>query len=805
MRIALHARLCALLFILAAILSGCGGSDSSTASTSQSTVRATTTVSTWTFCAKEDGVCNFSGTTRVRYGLNGTYAILTATNTIGCNNTVFGDPFPGVDKICEYETVSSEPPPTSGWTFCANEDGVCNFSGTMQVRYGLNGIYAYRIATGTIPCNNQTFGDPYPGANKICEYAPTDTTPPPPPPTGTNPTLIENTKTGTTGWRLTNPATAGEIEGYASLTSVAKGSSIDLYVNTVASTYRIDIYRMGYYGGAGARLMRSISSLAGIVQPKPCLNPSGVIECNWTVSTTLTIPNDVTDPASTDYWASGVYLAKLTTNSTPAKDAYIIFVVRDDARSATYVSQLPVTTYQAYNYWGGKSLYTGCIPHTSTWACSDGSLPPPTVSFNRPYAASTNPAAAYGVGAGEFIANLQPVAEGYPISSAGFDYNMVRWMERNGYDVKYVTNMDLHQNPNILSGARAFISTGHDEYYSRPMWNKLVQSRDTGINLGFFSSNEIYWQVRFANGSYGSTKTDRIMICYRNGGDPVTDPTLRTARFRDLGIPEASLVGAQYVADPIMGDVSITNAAHWLFTGSGATNSTVLPGLLGYEINAIAPGISPANVVSLANTSWGGQSSDMTYYVAPSTAQVFATGTMQWSWGLDSFISNGLRPDYASPIAQKITENVFSALAEMNLYSLQNASSSFYMSTPPGNIKASQLVQAAAPTDGSRTNQWRLTPTGDGHTYQVTSRATGLCLDAYGATEGSVVGTWECNGLAHQKWVFTDLGSGRFTLSDTRSLRCIDLQSSGAGAGSGLVLHTCNSSSATQQWKRTAL
>ncbi|WP_136419013.1 transferrin-binding protein-like solute binding protein [Herbaspirillum sp. ST 5-3] len=143
---------------------------------------------TWTKCADENGTCSFSGTAQVRYGLNGTYATLTATNVIGCNNEVFGDPLPGANKICEYTLSGSTPPPdpdpTPGWTKCADENGICSFSGTTQVRYGLNGTYATLTATNTIGCNNEVFGDPLPGANKICEYATTSTDPNPPPPPG---------------------------------------------------------------------------------------------------------------------------------------------------------------------------------------------------------------------------------------------------------------------------------------------------------------------------------------------------------------------------------------------------------------------------------------------------------------------------------------------------------------------------------------------------------------------------------------------------------------------------------------------
>ena len=144
---------------------------------------STTTTTTWTRCAAEYGVCSFSGTRQVRYGLNGRYATRTATGSIACNNTVFGDPYPGANKICEYATTTTTPAPapTVTWQRCAAEYGTCTVPSTTQVRYGLNGRYAMRTVTGSIACNNTVFGDPYPGANKICEFATPTSAPAPAP------------------------------------------------------------------------------------------------------------------------------------------------------------------------------------------------------------------------------------------------------------------------------------------------------------------------------------------------------------------------------------------------------------------------------------------------------------------------------------------------------------------------------------------------------------------------------------------------------------------------------------------------
>lgn len=135
-----------------------------------------TTTLSWTDCAGEGGTCSYSGTRQVRYGANGSYAYKSATASIACTNAVFGDPIYGTVKSCQYasDTTSAPAPapaPAVTWTYCAGENGSCAFSGTRQVRYGANGTYAFRTATGIIGCSNDVFGDPLYGTVKTCEVS----------------------------------------------------------------------------------------------------------------------------------------------------------------------------------------------------------------------------------------------------------------------------------------------------------------------------------------------------------------------------------------------------------------------------------------------------------------------------------------------------------------------------------------------------------------------------------------------------------------------------------------------------------
>ncbi len=173
------------------------------------------------------------------------------------------------------------------------------------------------------------------------------------------------------------------------------------------------------------------------------------------------------------------------TGNTTSKQSFIIFIVRDDARSSKYLYQLSTNTFQAYNNWGGKSLYD--------WNSTD-SIPAVNVSFNRPYAMGNQPTAAYGVGAGEFLTNFQPVTEGPP---GGWGYNMVRFLEREGYDVSYISDVDAHENGNLLLSHKALLVVGHSQNtWSWQMRTNVQAARDAKVGIGFFSSNTCYWQIR---------------------------------------------------------------------------------------------------------------------------------------------------------------------------------------------------------------------------------------------------------------------------------------------------------------------
>ena len=423
-----------------------------------------------------------------------------------------------------------------------------------------------------------------------------------------------------TGWQLKLTSLPGHvIEGYASATSVGRGESIRIFVNTSAPSFELSVYRIGWYGGVGGRLMQGPVTLPGEVQPPPAQDAAtGLIECDWRHPYEFKVPSA---------WVSGVYLVKLTAAS--GLQSYVVFVVRDDARPARFLFQSSVTTFQAYNSWGGRSLYVGGASK---------------VSFNRPYSNWT--------GTGEFLR---------------FEINAVRFLEREGVDVSYATNIDVDADPSRLLRYRAFLSVGHDEYWTLAERNALEAARDSGVNLGFFGANTGYWQVRLEPSAIDGAPR-RTLVGYKEhcSSDPLyaTAPQQATCRWRDppLNRPEASLVGVMYAYSPVLGDLVIADCPAILCAGTTLTTGSVLPGMLGYEGDAVAasspPGIVIVGASPFVDPQGLGHVFHTTLYTAPSGAQVFAAGSMRWNWGLDGYAAKG--PGNAD--VQQMTRNVLALL-----------------------------------------------------------------------------------------------------------------------------------------------
>jgi hypothetical protein len=436
----------------------------------------------------------------------------------------------------------------------------------------------------------------------------------------------ENDLEGTNDWVVTENSDAWDkVRGYADVTSIDREGPVTLFVSTEAPSYTAQAYRIGYYQALGGRLLWESGELGGTEQPEVEVTvDTGMREARWDPS--LEVPVDAS-------WPPGNYLVKLT--SSDGGESYVPFMIRDDASEAPLAIQSSVTTWQAYNRWGGASLYFG--------PSGGGDDRSRVVSFDRPY---------YRNGAGEFF---------------GREFEMVTVIERLGLDVTYWTDIDLHQRPELALNHRGVITQGHDEYYSTAMRRGLEAARDQGVNLAFMGANACYRKIRMEDSPLGA---DRREVNYRVAtDDPLygVDDQQVTTEWRQPpdADPESSLVGNYYEANPVDDDMVITDPTNWVWADTGVEEGTVLQGIVGNEYDRVTPEVpTPDNIQVIAHspvTAKGIPSyADVTYYTHPGGAGVFATGTLWWVGEhlLYDDVSDGV-----PYVLQTATENVLRTFA----------------------------------------------------------------------------------------------------------------------------------------------
>ncbi|MEU7861916.1 DUF4082 domain-containing protein [Nonomuraea sp. NPDC049141] len=488
---------------------------------------------------------------------------------------------------------------------------------------------------------------------------------------------IENSLPGNPPSQWDVPAQGG-IPGYPTQISVNKGQTIQFKVNTSAQDYRIEIFRLGYYGGMGARLIATINPSAALPQAQPaCLNDAttGLIDCgNWALSASWAVPDTV---------VSGVYVANLIREDGMAGKSQMMFVVRDDTRDSEILLQTSDATWQAYNSYGGNSLYSG-MPANRAFK----------VSYNRP-----------------FVSRSRFFNDEYP---------MVRWIEANGYDVSYTSNVDTASRAAELLDHDIFVSSGHDEYWSNEMRDNIESARNGSVNLIFFAGNEVFWKTRWESSIDGQGTPFRTLVCYKETlANAKIDPspqwtgTWRDPRFSppsDGGRPENALTGTLFringrVSDAITVPAEFSDMRLWRNTSIASLQpgqtATFPTGTLGYEWdespdNGVAqPGLVKYSRTTLTNSSKflldfgstygaGTATHSLSLYRNSSGALVFGAGTVQWAWGLDAVHDNP-----GTPTDIRMQQATVNLLADMHA---QPAS------IQPGLVPTTASTDTAPPT-----------------------------------------------------------------------------------------------------------
>jgi hypothetical protein len=424
---------------------------------------------------------------------------------------------------------------------------------------------------------------------------------------GTNPIITENKNEGTTSWLIDVPekhcqypdhqyCRRPQVEGFCSKASYHSGDTLSVFVSTdPAASYTLQIYRMGYYQGKGGRLMKSFGLKEGKPQPIPTAGKNNLVECKWDTAYAMTIP---------DEWTSGVYIGKLTTSDS--SQSYITFILKDK-RQTDILFQCSDMTWQAYNRWPyWHSMYDeGQKP----WVNTNGAR----ISFDRPYSLYINALpldfAPLSNGSGEFLL---------------WEFPLAFWLEKEGYDVSYLSNTDTHADREGLLRAKAFLSVGHDEYWTLDMVDNVKHARDQGVNVLFLSGNSVDGVVYLDKSSDG--RPNRI-----------------TGRMPQRELPdEEELMGSTSYGVGY-GDIVWKNTDHWIFQGTGIKEGDVTKELIGWEYHGyplkkdstlvvLGSGVIKPNKFANDNP----QDHAVTIYTAAKGNYVFNAGTCFWNLPLST-------------------------------------------------------------------------------------------------------------------------------------------------------------------------
>lgn len=530
----------------------------------------------------------------------------------------------------------------------------------------------------------------------------------------------ENCLPGTpsTQWSV-DGAGDSTIQGFATDISVIPGQTINFKISTTASSYHIEIYRMGFYQGNGARLITTFTPTASLAQGQPaCLQDSstGLTDCgNWRLSASWAVPATS---------VSGIYFAHLVRNDNGG-DSLVIFVVRNDSSHSAILFQTSDESWEAYNPYGGHSLYgdTGFNLNNRAYK----------VSYNRPLD----------------VQNLEIQTQVFYA-----EYPMVRWLEENGYDVTYFTSIDAARSGTLIANHKIYLSVGHDEYWSAPKRESIQAALSSGVNLAFFSGNEAFWKTRWENSIDGSNTPYRTLVCYKEtlgpnsnpsataAVDPLDPPTW-TGTWRDPsksppadgGQPENELTGQLFKVNGPGDDntnlsIKVTSddgkMRFWRNTAVAAQSAgqthTLPAGTLGYEWD-VEPdnGFRPAGVIDLSTATYslttdylldygglygaGTATHRMSLYRAPSGALVFGAGTVQWTWGLDA--NHDGTGSAADPNMQQATVNLLADMGAQpaTLQAGLVAASPSTDTTPPTSIITSPVAGSTIPNGSTFTVQ----------------------------------------------------------------------------------------------------
>jgi hypothetical protein len=436
------------------------------------------------------------------------------------------------------------------------------------------------------------------------------------------------------GARPAVPGETGQVLGYPDRSSARCGEIVTVQLAGAASSVRLIAYRMGWYQGEGARRIWTSPAAPTLART----SPSGaaaphLVQPDWPMSVTMPIDGS---------WVPGFYLLIPTGPAGPAGPA-IPLVVRDDDGGEPILFKASTITWNAYNTWGGWSLYHG--------------------PAGSPQFAAANRA--------------RVVALHRPLIGAGYeqmrymDLPVVRQLEQLGLDVGYTTDEDVDAHPDQLARHAEIVSGGHSEYWTRRMYDGLLDAAGAGVNLVFLGANSLWWQARLES-SAGAAAPDRIAVYRSVSEDPraVHDPSLATTLWGPppLRRDPAAVLGESHAAIGVHGGLQLMQAPAWFTQGTGLSRGSVLAGAVGNEADGYnRRGGNPKGTQVLAagvlNGAHGPAVVSADYVTLPSGAAVFAAGTTDWACIPSGRCSGGTPPAATAAAIGGLTRNVLTALS----------------------------------------------------------------------------------------------------------------------------------------------
>lgn len=384
------------------------------------------------------------------------------------------------------------------------------------------------------------------------------------------------------------------IEGYSEHISAFPGESLQLFIHAPLLRYSLTVTRHG----APDQCVLSIEDIAG--QPQDYTADAYQRGANWEPSFTLEVGAD---------WRSGMYAARITDDSGAWFD--ITFVVKKSpacapARLAVLAS---TNTWQAYNRWGGASIYRYDINDGL------GKTNAFQVHMQRP-----NPAASMDGNDGH-LANAEK--------------HVLGWLDLNEPSYDLYADHDLHTDPGLLLEYRTLLISTHSEYWTDEMYGALEDFLGRGGNLIYLSGNGLYWKT--------AIREQQLEVRCDNGQHTIIDEA--GGRWRDLGRPETRVLGIRFTRagnKAAYKPYRVMTPGHWIFDGTGVRKGSLVgqSGLnmgraSGWEMDKIDPHRRPPGLVHLAKgTNAWRSGADMTYFVHRAGGGVFSVGSVTFGGSL---------------------------------------------------------------------------------------------------------------------------------------------------------------------------